>query len=289
MINRFFNISKVLFLIGFSISICKAQTSPSINSLNEQMDQLEKLLGIPSSSPATQTPEKDPVLFSSPVVSSPEVSTFPESLQGIEKKLIELESMVSDLPEDEIVQSVAQDPWDLADANLSFPVSELPHIKVSRGMVVRYVPASNAFLPVQEGEVVKVQTLFLVPSSSELVVSFVGKAAVRFSENSRAVLGPPQNNQQVVDLRNGTVSAYLNPERDFKTSPSFAIRTRSGLIEAKGTFYAVTEYKGQAYTSVKKGKITKTPTAPSKPDFSAYIRKSKVAKTTLAEEKSKNN
>ena len=116
--------------------------------------------------------------------------------------------MVSDLPEDEIVQSVAQDPWDLVDANLSFPVSELPHIKVSRGMVVRYVPASNAFLPVQEGEVVKVQTLFLVPSSSELVVSFVGKAAVRFRRIRERCLGP-QNNQQIVDLRNGTVSAYL--------------------------------------------------------------------------------
>ena len=68
-------------------------------------------------------------------------------------------------------------------------ISELPHIKVSRGMVVRYVPASNAFLPVREGEVVKVDFIPVL-SSSELVVSFVGKAAVRFGENSRAVLGP---------------------------------------------------------------------------------------------------
>ena len=148
---------------------------------------------------------------------------------------------------------------DIVDANLSFPVSELPHIKVSRGMVVRYVPSSNAFLPVQEGEVVKVQTLFLVPSSSELVVSFVGKAAVRFGENSRAVLGPPYNSQQIIDLRNGTVSAYLNPDREREKSPSFAIRTRSGLIEAKGTFYAVRSIKGR-HTLRKRGQVKKFPT-----------------------------
>lgn len=287
--SRAFSICNVLFLATFSGSICKAQKSPSINSLNQQMDQLENLLGITPSEPVTQTPDPQPSVFSVPVVSSPETSSYPESLQGIEKKLIELESMVSDLPEDEIVQTVEQDPWDITDSNLSLPISELPHIKVSRGMVVRYVPASNAFLPVKEGEVVKVQTLFLVPSSSELVVSFVGKAAVRFSENSRAVLGPPHNNQQIVDLRNGTVSVYLNPDRDFKKSPSFAILTRSGLIEAKGTFYAVTEYKGQAYTSVKKGKVKKVPNLPAKPDFSAYLRKSNVAKASLAEEKNKND
>lgn len=289
MISRIFSTCKVPVLAGFLVLICNAQNSPSLDSLNRQMDELEKLLGLPSPEPVVETQNRKPEVFSAPVTPLPEISTLPASLQGIEKKLIELESMISDLPDNEIVQTVEQDPWNVVDANLSFPISELPHIKVSRGMVVRYVPPSNAFLPVQEGEVVKVQTLFLVPSSSELVVSFVGKAAVRFGENSRAVLGPPNNNQQIIDLRNGTVSAYLNPDRDLAKSPSFAIRTRSGLVEATGTFYAVTEYKGQAYTSVKKGQIKKVPSAPSKPDFAAYLRKSKVAKATLSEEKNNNN
>ena len=34
---------------------------------------------------------------------------------------------------------------------------------------------------------------------------------------------------------------------------SFSIRTLSGVAEAVGTYYAVTEYNGQSYTSVKKG------------------------------------
>ena len=118
-----------------------------------------------------------------------------------------------------------------------------------------------------------------------LIVSFKGKTAVGFAENSRAVLGPPMNNQQTIDLRNGTVSAYLDPERDRSKSPRFAIRTRSGLVEATGTFYAVTEYKGQAYTAVKQGTIKKTPSAPTSYDFAAYIKKSKVAKAATPEEK----
>ena len=77
-----------------------------------------------------------------------------------------------------------------------------------------------------------------------------------------------------MDLRSGTVSALLDPERDKATSPSFAVRTKSGVTEATGTFYAVTEYKGQTYTAVKTGKVKKETIPPSKPDFSAYLKKS---------------
>ena len=79
-----------------------------------------------SPEPVVETQNRKPEVFSAPVTPLPEISTLPLSLQGIEKKLIELESMISDLPDNEIVQTVEQDPWNVADANLSFPISELP-------------------------------------------------------------------------------------------------------------------------------------------------------------------
>jgi hypothetical protein len=60
------------------------------------------------------------------------------------------------------------------------------------------------------------------------------------------------------------------------------------LVEATGTFYAVTEYNGQAYTAVKKGKIKKTPSALTNSDFAAYIKKSKVAKAASPEKNNDN-
>ena len=55
------------------------------------------------------------------------------------------------------------------------------------------------------------------------------------------------------------------------------------MTEATGTFYAVTEYKGQTYTSVKKGEVKKKTTPPAKPDFAAYLKR---AKSKAASEKS---
>ena len=72
-------------------------------------------------------------------------------------------------------------------------------------------------------------------------------------------MGPAKDGCFEVELRNGTVSAMLDPERDLSTEPTFAIRTLSGVAEAVGTFYAVTEYKGQSYTAVKKAVLKKRP------------------------------
>ncbi|MAH26110.1 MAG: hypothetical protein CMI19_04055 [Opitutae bacterium] len=278
-------------IIVFCVSSHLAYSSPSVESLNEQMERLESLLGIPTV--PSQSTENSPLGISKLIPSTSMVprkmtSDLPESLVGIEKKLAELESMVGVLPADQIVYDVVDDPWDLVDDNQTLPVEELPRVEVAEGMVVRYVPSSNSFLPVNDGEFVKVTTLFVVPSASELIVSFKGQTAVRFGENSRAVFGPPANNEQVIDLRKGTVSAFLNPERE-SNSPRFGIRTRAGLVEATGTFYAVTEYKGQAYTAVKKGTIKKTPSVPTSSDFAAYIKKSKVAKAARPEEKNNDN
>ena len=79
-----------------------------------------------------------------------------------------------------------------------------------------------------------------------------------------------------VDLQLGTVAALLDPKRDKENEPAFAIRGSGGVTEATGTFYAVTEYKGQTYSAVKKGTVKKKTTPPAKPDFSAYLKKAKA-------------
>ena len=97
---------------------------------------------------------------------------------------------------------------------------------------------------------------------------------------SRIVISPVKNGKYELFLKNGTVSAMLDPHTDRANLPKLLIRTRTGVAEATGTFYAVTEYKGQAYTAVKKGTVDKKTTPPAKPDFSAYLKKAK-AKTDI--------
>ena len=149
-----------------------------------------------------------------------------------------------------------------------------PRVEQIRGLVSMYDQKSASFVPVAIGASIKKKQLFSVPDDGELIVSFPSKIAARVGENSRVVVGPAEKGKYEVDLRSGTVSALLDPERDKASSPSFAVRTKSGVTEATGTFYAVTEYNGQSYSAVKKGNVKKETTPPAKPDFSAYLKKS---------------
>ena len=149
-----------------------------------------------------------------------------------------------------------------------------PRVEQTRGLVSVYDQKSGSFVPVTTGASINSKKLFSVSADGELIVSFPSKIAARVGGNSRIVIGPAEEGKYEVDLRSGTISALLDPQRDKATSPSFAVRTKSGVAEAKGTFYAVTEYKGQTYTAVKTGKVKKETIPPSKPDFSAYLKKS---------------
>ena len=258
-----------------------AQNSPSIESLNDQMNELEKLLGIPDNPLKSTKVEPDLAPSFDPI--PPKIgSELPPELQGIEKKLLELESMVSDLPESEIVEQVEYDPWDIADSNLTVPIDLLPRVEISSGMVVRYVPQSDSFLAVNKGDLIKAQTLFIIPSNSEMVVSFAGNSSARFSENSRIVIGLPENTHQLIDLRNGTVSAYVNPDGEQDTSTPLIIHTHSGQFESSGAFFAVTEYLGQSYVDIKQGRVKKIPHLSSK--SVSYLNKNTIAKRAQPEE-----
>ena len=127
------------------------------------------------------------------------------------------------------------------------------------------------------------KTLMRVPAGGELIISFPGKMAALVGENSRVITGPAEEGKFEVYLKNGTVSASADPERKLgRLHSSFhPYKIGSGPSTEIHSFYAVTEYKGQSYTAVKKGKIEKETKPPTKPDFSAYLSKAK-AKSKLA-------
>lgn len=151
-----------------------------------------------------------------------------------------------------------------------------PKVVALSGFVSKYDHAKASFQPVQIGEFVNEKSLFLTSEGSELIISYPSSIVARFGENTRAIVGPESDNRLEVDLQLGTVSALLDPNRDKENEPVFAIRGSGGITEAVGTFYAITEYKGQTYSAVKKGVVAKKTTPPEKPNFSAYIKNSKV-------------
>lgn len=169
-----------------------------------------------------------------------------------------------------IAQPPVQSKKKLITSNWAFPT-----IRRISGSVFFNEEGSVNAKPLAEGHLVRSKTLFTVPAQGELVISFPIKAAIWAGGNSRIVVSPQEDGKYEVYLKNGTVSALLDPDVDRTKLPTMLIRTRSGIAEAKGTFYAVTEYKGQAYTAVKKGTVKKDTTPPTKPDFSAYLKKAK--------------
>ena len=157
-----------------------------------------------------------------------------------------------------------------------YTTTEVPIVVEMTGQVNRYDAESGAFEPIQVGEKIDKPTLYFTAAESELIVSYPAKIVARFGENTRAVVAPEKDGRYEVDLQLGTVSALLDPKRDKVKEPAFAIRGSGGVAEATGTFYAVTEYKGQTYTAVKKGEVKKKTTPPAKPDFSAYLKKAQA-------------
>ena len=153
-----------------------------------------------------------------------------------------------------------------------------PKVVALSGFVSKYDHETASFRPVQIGELVNEQSLYLTSEGSELILSYPSTIVARFGENTRAIVGPESDNRLEIDLQLGTVSALLDPNRDKEKEPVFAIRGSGGVTEAVGTFYAITEYKGQTYSAVKRGVVAKKMIPPEKPDFSAYINNSKSKK-----------
>jgi hypothetical protein len=147
-------------------------------------------------------------------------------------------------------------------------------IEKIKGEVFFYDDLKNSFLPAVKGMKIEKPTLFQTSENGEIIFSCIGKISARVSANARVLLSPGINGRYEVELRKGTITASLDPNRP-EGSPIFAIRTFAGVTEATGTLFAVTEYQGQSYTAVKNGTIKKKTQPPTKPDFSAYLKKAK--------------
>ena len=160
------------------------------------------------------------------------------------------------------------------DAPLPGDPAQNVQLREIQGQVTRFDPAQGLFVPAVSGFVVDRPTLFVTSEGADFVFSCVGRISGRVSENSRVVLAPAQDGNYEADLRKGTIAMLLDPERP-EGGPGFAIRTAQGVTSATGTFFAVTEYKGQTYGKVKKGTVKRKPTPPSQADFAAYLSKSK--------------
>ena len=152
-----------------------------------------------------------------------------------------------------------------------------PSVKEVKGLVSHYDPQTKTFLPVRVGMPLTKSTILVTGPESELIFSCKGKIAGCLLENSRVILHPAFNQEYRADLKFGTITISLDPDRPIG-KPTFSVQTLSGITQAKGTLFAVTEYKGQTYTAVKKGEIKKETKPPSMPDFSAYLNPAKKPK-----------
>ena len=146
----------------------------------------------------------------------------------------------------------------------------IPVVVEVTGQPTRFDEKEGTFVPLVPGYSLIRPTLVFCGEGTDLILSFPGKIAARIAENTRVVVGPAANHRYELDLQLGTVSALLDPRRDLSKDPVFAIRTQHGVTEAVGTFYAVTEYKGQTYAAVKTGKVSKRIVPPSMEDFASY-------------------
>jgi len=163
----------------------------------------------------------------------------------------------------------------------------LAKIEEVQGQVTRFDSAQGGYVPAAPGFVVDRPTLLVVAADSSLIFSCVGGIAGRVSENSRVVLAPAVDGAYEADLRKGTIAMLLDPDRP-EGGPGFAVRTAQGVTSATGTFFAVTEYKGQTYGKAKKGTVKRKAVPPGQPDFAAYLSKSKSKKKPKAPTPKKN-
>ena len=144
-----------------------------------------------------------------------------------------------------------------------------PIIEEVKGQVLWFNSANGQYIPVNQGLILSKTTRLVLSSQSHLVFSCPVGIAGRVSGPAEIVLKPAENKRYEADMKRGTIAILLDPERP-SGSPQFAVRTKDGLALAKGTFYAITEYKGQTFVKVKTGSIKAKPKPPIKRNFAAY-------------------
>ena len=110
--------------------------------------------------------------------------------------------------------------------------AQVPSVAEITGQVNRYNQANGTFQPIEKEYRFSSTSLIVTGEGGELFISFPGRISARVGENSRVVIGPAVDDLYEADLRLGTVTARLDPDRDRLHQPGFAIRTKDGVSRA---------------------------------------------------------
>lgn len=145
----------------------------------------------------------------------------------------------------------------------------VPIIEEIQGQGVWFNSAIGEYLPLSVGQILSEKSTIIVSAESQITFSCSLGIAGRITGPAEIKLGPAIANRYEAHMKRGTIAILLDPERP-SGSPQFSVRTKDGLAIAKGTFYAITEYKGQTFVKVKTGTINAKPKPPLKRNFAAY-------------------
>jgi len=148
-------------------------------------------------------------------------------------------------------------------------IKTVPVIEEIKGQALWFNSSVEQYFPLSVGQILSESTKLIVPSQSEITFSCAVGIAGRITGPAEITIGPAVANRYEANMIRGTIVILLDPERP-SGSPQFAVRTKDGVALAKGTFYAITEYKGQTFVKVKTGTIKAKPKPPIKRNFAAY-------------------
>ena len=126
---------------------------------------------------------------------------------------------------------------------------------------VNETPLGAAVRPLKEGDIVSTGSTIKTGPDSKATVTMTTTSAVQIGPNSEVLVSEivesPENPKVLLDLKNGTIGALVNPGGTGKMD--FKIKTPSGVAVAKGAFYSVAVENGKGYVQTKEGEVVVTP------------------------------
>lgn len=111
------------------------------------------------------------------------------------------------------------------------------------------------------GDIVTAGSRIKTGADSIATVTMTKKSAVQIGAESEVVVSELLESEDapkvLLDLKNGTVGALVNPEG--KGKMDFKIKTPSGTAVAQGAFYSVAVEDGKGYVQTKEGQVVIVP------------------------------
>lgn len=133
-------------------------------------------------------------------------------------------------------------------------------VTVVAGSVIE-TPLGAPARAMKEGDIVSQGSTIKTGADSKATVTMTTTSAVQIGPNSEVLVAEivesPENPKVLLDLKNGTVGALVNPGA--KGKMDFKIKTPSGIAVAKGAFYSVAVENGKGYVQTKEGEVVVTP------------------------------